>query len=97
MSKIARVEDNYLFKDSGGNKIYKSTATKAQLIVAYDDARAANTRLYNEKIQLAKELDTATSKIVNLLNFIANTYGEDAVKQAFENLSGLSHQQCRKS
>ena len=97
MSNIARAEDNYLFKDSDGKKIYRSTATKAQLIVAYDDARAANARLYNEKIQLAEELDAATSKIVNLLNFIADSYGEEAVKQAFEHLSGLSHQKSRNS
>ena len=97
MSNIARAEDNYLFKDSDGKKIYKSTATKAQLIIAYDDVRAANARLCNEKIQLAGELDAATSKIINLLNFIADTYGEEAVKQAFENLSKLSHQQSRNS
>lgn len=84
--------DAELFTNHDGEKIYKSTATRAQLLVAYEDERVCNRRLYSENEQLSNRLAQTQKSYMNLLSAVIDVCGENLTKRIFEKHKQLNEE-----
>ncbi len=76
--------DAELFTNHDGEKIYKSTATKKQLITAYENERVCSRRLYDEKKQLSDRLTQTEKSYINLLVAVYDICGKNLTRRIFE-------------
>ena len=84
--------DAELFTNHNGEKVYKSTATKKQLIAAYENEYACSRRLYDEKKQLSAKLAQTQTSYMNLLAAVFDVCGKNLTKRIFEKQKQLNEE-----
>lgn len=84
--------DAELFTTHNGEKVYKSPATKKQLITAYENECACNRRLYDEKKQLFAKLAQTQTSYMNLLTAVFDVCGKNLTKRIFEKHKQLNEE-----